>query len=91
MTDDEIEKIAQRVAELVVERLPDMKIQIIDDDAEWEFTLEDDFPEEQSLLMELARLMTSLELSLNEENYLKCSEIQAKIVKIEDKLKKYLK
>jgi len=91
MTDDEIEKIAQRVAELVVERLPDMKIQIIDDDAEWEFTLEDDFPEEQSLLMELARLMTALELNLAEEDYTKCSEIQVKIVKIEDKLKKYLK
>jgi CheY-like chemotaxis protein len=35
MTEEEIEKMAQRVAELVVERLPDMKIQIIDDDAEF--------------------------------------------------------
>jgi hypothetical protein len=91
MTNDEIEKIAQRVAELVVDKLPEMKIQIIDDDVEWEFTLEDEIEPQQELLYELARLMTSLELSLDEENYSKCAEIQAKIAKIEDKLKKYKK
>jgi hypothetical protein len=91
MTDDDIEKIANRVAELVIERLPDMKIQIFDDDAEWEFTLEDEVSPEQGLLMELARLMTSLEMNLKDENYTKCSELQIKIIKIEEKLKKYLK
>jgi len=39
MTDDEIEKISQRVAKLVIELMPEMKIEIVDDEQEWEFTL----------------------------------------------------
>jgi hypothetical protein len=91
MTEKQIEKLADRVATLVIERLPEMNIQIIDDDYGLDFTVEGEFPEEQGLLMELARLMTALEISLNKEDYAKCSELQDKIVKIEDKLKKYLK
>ena len=61
------------------------------DDTEWEFTMEDEREPQEELMIELARLLTALELSLDEENYIKCSSIQSKILIIEDKLKKYKK
>ena len=88
MTDDEIEKISQRVAKLVIELMPEMKIEIVDDEQEWEFTLEEETIE-QDLLVSLAKCMTELDYNLKAENYAKCGELQDEIVKIEDKLKKY--
>ena len=87
MTDDEIEKISQRIAYLVVEKMPDMKIEIIDDEQEWKFTLNEE--DEQSLLSQLAQAMTELDYNLKLENYLVCEEIKSKIAKIENQLKNY--
>ena len=79
MTNDEIEKIAQRVAELVLDGILDGAI-ITN-------TLNED--EEQDLLAELAQTMTALDYNLQKENYEKCKELQDKIKIIENKLNKF--
>ena len=79
MTNDEIEKIAQRVAELVLDGILDGAVVTN--------TLNED--EEQDLLAELAQAMTSLDYNLQKENYEKCKELQDKIKTIENKLNKF--
>jgi hypothetical protein len=79
MTNDEIEKIAQRVAELVLDGILDGAVVTN--------TLNED--EEQDLLAELAQAMTSLDYNLQKENYEKCKELQDKIKIIENKLNKF--
>ena len=91
MKDEDIEKIAQRVAKLVLDNLPEMSIEVFDDSIDWDFTVDDEQEPSQKLQDELFRLTAALELNLNDENYIKCAELQLKIVKIEDKLKEYLK
>lgn len=77
MTDRDIEKIAQRVAQILYERAH----------ADLSFIppYED---EEQILLAELAKLMTLLSSYLEQEEYQKCAVIQNKIKRIENKLNK---
>jgi protein-arginine kinase activator protein McsA len=77
MTDKDIEKIAQRVAQILHERAH----------ADLSFIppYED---EEQTLLAELAKLMTLLSSYLEQEEYQKCAVIQNKIKRIENKLNK---
>tara|TARA_Y100000401_G_scaffold114764_1_gene117273 strand:+ start:795 stop:1043 length:249 start_codon:yes stop_codon:yes gene_type:complete len=77
MNDDDIEKIAQRVADLLFERAQR--------DFIYEVPKED---EEQLLLAELAKAMTLLDAYLQKEEYDKCAIIQNKIKRIENKLKK---
>jgi len=79
MTNDEIEKIAQRVAELVLDGI--LEGAVVTN------TLNED--EEQDLLAELAQAMTSLDYNLQKENYEKCKELQDKIKIIENKLNKF--
>tara|TARA_R110002049_G_scaffold122005_1_gene276860 strand:+ start:536 stop:778 length:243 start_codon:yes stop_codon:yes gene_type:complete len=79
MTNDEIEKIAQRVAELVLDGILDGAV-ITN-------TLNED--QEQDLLTELAQAMTQLDYNLQKENYEKCNELQNKIQIIENKLNKF--
>lgn len=79
MTNDEIEKIAQRVAELVLDGILDGAVVTN--------TFNED--EEQNLLAELAQTMTSLDYNLQKENYEKCKELQDKIKIIENKLNKF--
>ena len=86
MTNKEIEKLAELVAKLVIENMPDMKIEIVDDEQDWKFTLDDE-EEEISLLTQLAKAMTELDFNLKNENYLKCKELQDQIKSIEQKLK----
>jgi hypothetical protein len=86
MTNEEIEKLAKLVARLVIENMPDMKIEIVDDEQDWKFTLDDE-EEEISLLTQLAKAMTELDFNLKNENYLKCQELQDQIKSIEKKLK----
>ncbi len=79
MTEKEIEKIAQRVAELVITEL---------------LYHADTFSvpvqtNEENLLAELASAMTQLDFELQRENYEKCKELQDKIKKIEQKLKNF--
>jgi protein-arginine kinase activator protein McsA len=77
MTDKDIEKIAQRVAQLLYERAhADLSFVPPNED------------EEQTLLAELARLMTLLSSYLEKEEYQKCAVIQNKIKRIEIKLNK---
>ena len=74
MTNEEIEKIAQRVAELVLDGILDGAVVTN--------TLNED--QEQDLLAELAQAMTSLDYNLQKENYEKCKELQDKIKIIEN-------
>lgn len=76
MTNNEIEKIAQRVSELVLEGI--LKGSIV--------TTEED---EQGLLTQLAQAMTQLDYNLQEENYDKCAELKEIILQIENKLNKF--
>jgi protein-arginine kinase activator protein McsA len=77
MTDKDIEKIAQRVAQLLYEKAhADLSFVPPNED------------EEQVLLAELARLMTLLSSYLEKEEYQKCAVIQNKIKRIETKLNK---
>ena len=76
MTNDDIEKIAQRVADLLFERAKQ--------DFIYEVPEED---QEQLLLAELAKAMTLLDSYLQKEQYDKCAIIQNKIKRIENKLK----
>ena len=86
MTNKEIEKLADLIAKLVIENMPEMKIEIVDDEQDWKFTLDDE-EEEISLLTQLAKAMTELDFNLKNENYLKCQELQDQIKSIEKKLK----
>tara|TARA_R110002012_G_scaffold253737_1_gene432778 strand:+ start:514 stop:756 length:243 start_codon:yes stop_codon:yes gene_type:complete len=79
MTEREIEKIAQRVAELVLNGI--LEGAVITN------TLNED--QEQDLLAELAQAMTSLDYNLQKENYEKCKQLQDKIKIIENKLNKF--
>jgi protein-arginine kinase activator protein McsA len=79
MTKKEIEQIAQRVAELVINEL----MYHIDT-----FSVPVQTNEE-NLLAELASAMTQLDFELQRENYEKCKELQDKIKKIENKLKNF--
>tara|TARA_Y100000114_G_scaffold5027_1_gene4167 strand:- start:71 stop:313 length:243 start_codon:yes stop_codon:yes gene_type:complete len=79
MTEKEIEKIAQRVAELVITEL------LYQADT---FAVPLQTTEEQ-LLAELASAMTQLDFELQRENYEKCKKLQDKIKKIEQQLKNF--
>ncbi len=79
MTEKEIEKIAQRVAELVITEL------LYHADT---FAVPIQTTEEQ-LLAELASAMTQLDFELQRENYEKCKKLQDKIKKIEQQLKNF--
>ena len=76
MTNNEIEKLAQRVSELVLEGI--LKGTVV--------TTQED---EQGLLTQLAQAMTALDYNLQEENYDKCAELKELILQIENKLNKF--
>jgi len=88
MSDADIEKLARRVADLVVEALAEGHSSELDPE-EWLFTLDDDENEEQALLAELAQLMTQLDYNLQIEEYSKCEIIKKNIITVENKLKKF--
>jgi len=79
MTDDEINKIAQRVFELVLEGIIQSEL----------VSLEDEETEEQLLLTQLAQAMTELDFNLKKENYSQCERIKNRIAVIENKLNKF--
>jgi len=78
MTDNEIEKLAQRVAKLIINNL---HIGLIGGMNEWEPN------EEEDLLAELAKCMTLMDKYLKAEQYEKCEIMKNKIKLIEQKLK----
>ena len=79
MTDKQIEQLAMRVANLVLDGISKLQFE--------ELISPQD--EEQDLLAELAALMTQLDFNLSLESYTKCEEIKRKIIKIENKLNKF--
>ncbi len=79
MTENEIEKLAQRVAKLVLDGLSELDFE----------ELVSPETDEQQLLAELATLMTQLDYNLQLEAYTKCEELKRKIIKIENKLNNY--
>jgi len=78
MTDKEIERVAQRVARLVINHMHEGLISGLN---EWEPD------QEEELLAELAKCMTLLDKYLKAEDYEKCDLLQKKIKTIETKLK----
>ena len=80
MNDEDIEKIASRVAELLYQKAQEN----VDNDS-FKIPKED---QEQILLAELARLMTLLSSYLEREEYDKCAILQNKIKIIEKKIER---
>ena len=78
MTDKEIERLAQRVARLIINNL---HAGLLGELNEWEPD------EEEDLLAELAKCMTLLDKYLKAEEYEKCEVMKNKIKLIEKKLK----
>ena len=85
MTNQQIEYISQKVAELVISALEDKQKQ-------WDTELVQDLKDitdnpEEKLLSDLAQAMTALDYNLKLENYPRCGELQATIKDIENQLK----
>ena len=78
MTNEDIDKIAARVAELVLAGILQSDLVPYSEESE-----------EQALLAELAQAMTQLDYNLQKENYAKCEKLKKKILEIENKLNKY--
>tara|TARA_R110000751_G_scaffold89402_1_gene176151 strand:+ start:206 stop:472 length:267 start_codon:yes stop_codon:yes gene_type:complete len=84
MTDKQLEYLANKIADLVVEGLSEKQKQ-------WDDDLVKDLKSinnssEEKLLSELAQAMTALDYNLKQENYKRCLELQEEIKNIEDKL-----
>ena len=82
MTDKQIEQLALRVSQLVIDGLEGKQ-------KEWDADFIQQIDEEQSLLTDLAQAMTALDYNLKQENYPRCTELQATISEIETKLNKF--
>jgi len=83
MTDKQIEQMAVRVANIVIQALDDKQ-------REWDKALVADIQDQQTeekLLSDLAQAMTALDYNLKLENYPRCSELQATILDLEKQLK----
>jgi len=85
MTNQQIEYLSQKVAELVIAALEDKQKQ-------WDTELVKDLKDindnsEEKLLSDLAQAMTALDYNLKLENYTRCVELQATINDIETQLK----
>jgi len=85
MTNQQIEYLSQKVAELVISALEDKQKQ-------WDTELVKDLKDindnsEEKLLSDLAQAMTALDYNLKLENYTRCVELQATINDIENQLK----
>lgn len=83
MTDKEIEQIAIRVADLVLDGILQQA------DGVYHSTDDPEEAEEQRLLAELATAMTELDYNLEKENYAQCERLKNKIYVIENKLNKF--
>ena len=87
MTDRQIEQMAIRVADIVIQALESKQRQW---DTELVAELQESSPaqdKEQRLLTELAEAMTALDYNLKQENYPRCAELKATILHLEQQLK----
>jgi hypothetical protein len=85
MTDRQIEQMAIRVADIVIQALEDKQ-------HEWDKALVADLHghnSEQQLLAQLATAMTQLDFALSNEDYARCAELKQQILNIENQLNKY--
>jgi hypothetical protein len=82
MTNQQIEYLSQKIAELVIAALEDKQ-------KEWDTDLVQELKSfevpvhisaEEKLLKELAKAMTALDYNLKLENYTRCSELQKEIL-----------
>ena len=85
MTNQQIEYLSQKIAELVIAALEDKQKQ-------WDTELVQDLKDitespEEKLLSDLAQAMTALDYNLKQENYKRCSQLQDEIKDIEKQLK----
>mgnify|MGYP006185498329 FL=1 len=87
MTDKQIEQMAIRVADIVIQALESKQKQW---DTDLVAELQESLPtqdKEQRLLTELAEAMTALDYNLKQENYPRCAELKATILYLEKQLK----
>ena len=87
MTDKQIEQMAIRVADIVIQALESKQKQW---DTDLVAELQESLPtqdKDQKLLTELAEAMTALDYNLKQENYLRCGELKATILHLEQQLK----
>jgi|TARA_B110000091_G_C13382192_1_gene296619 Holliday junction resolvasome RuvABC DNA-binding subunit len=87
MTNQQIEYLSQKVAELVIAALEDKQKQ-------WDTELVQDLKDitespEEKLLSELAGAMSALDHNLKQENYPRCAELKATILHLEQQLNKF--
>ena len=90
MTDRQIEQMAIRVADIVIQALESKQKQW---DTDLVAELQESLPtqdKEQRLLTELAEAMTALDYNLKQENYPRCAELKATILYLENKLKQLI-
>ena len=91
MTNQQIEYLAQKTAELVIAALEDKQKQwdtdLVQELKTFEAPVYDNA--EEKLLTELAGAMTALDYNLKLENYTRCSELQKEILQIENQLKQF--
>jgi|TARA_R110002167_G_scaffold297540_1_gene501878 hypothetical protein len=89
MTDRQLEYLANKVANLVIDALEEKQ-------KEWDTDLVQELKTfeapiynnaEEKLLTELAEAMTALDYNLKIENYPRCAELKATILQIEKQLK----
>ena len=91
MTNQQIEYLAQKTAELVIAALEDKQKQwdtdLVQELKTFEAPIYDNA--EEKLLTELAEAMTALDYNLKLKNYTRCSELQKEIKQIENQLKQF--
>lgn len=78
MTEKQLDKLAEEIANRVMEKFTEISI----------FSLPEE-DQEEILLGELASAMTKLDFELKRENYEACKVLKEKITNIENKLKKF--
>ena len=87
MTNQQIEYLSQKVAELVIAALKDKQKHWDTELVQELKTFEAPNNPEEKLLSDLAQAMTALDYNLKLENYPRCAELQATILDLETQLK----
>ena len=87
MTNQQIEYLSQKVAELVISALEEKQKQWDTELVQELKTFEAPNNPEEKLLSDLAQAMTALDYNLKLENYPRCAELQATILDLENQLK----
>ena len=87
MTNQQIEYLSQKVAELVISALEEKQKQWDTELVQELKTFEAPNNPEEKLLSDLAQAMTALDYNLKLENYPRCAELQATILDLETQLK----